>query len=309
MTSTQVPWVAKMSAREEALPRPPLEKVLELCRGPPCKSTLMLLSGGAEGVDAVFDDAMARFAPFGQCIHWSFSEHRAFVARLEGRVNVPDDVAQSVCDPHLRAAATQLYQRTPSRKNWHVLSLFRRNVLQALWADAMFAVTWEDVQARYALRIGGGTQWAAQVYVNRFRPLGPEPAESCNLWLYEVNTAVWKKWDCSAQAWNLVKQSPVLSANMKFAGIGTKTPPSHAIQAIHSLFGGAGHVEANEPAVRTEAYPNDHCQTASVAFQKAAQSLQAVRRWRPKAKGKQQRECARFNLVADLPAQEESGAS
>jgi hypothetical protein len=48
-------------------------------------------------VDTVFDDAMARFAPFGQCLHWSFAGHRGFAARSHGRVDVPDDALESLC--------------------------------------------------------------------------------------------------------------------------------------------------------------------------------------------------------------------
>eukprot|EP00435_Cladocopium_sp_Y103_P014584 s2090_g3.t1 len=190
-----------------------------MCNGPPCHDCLTLFSGGAEGVDTVFDDAMARFAPFGQCLHWSFAGHRGFSARPQGRVDVPDDVLESLCDPHLRAAAQQLHQSMPSRRNWHVLSLFRRNVFQALWCDAMFCVTWTDPSASYLLRMGGGTKWAAQVYVNRFQPLGVEPADACRLWLYDVNQGTWQSWNCRTQSWTLA-EPPLLSANLKFAGIG-----------------------------------------------------------------------------------------
>ena len=48
-------------------------------------------------MDTVFDDAMARFAPFGQCLHWSFAGHRGFAARSHGRVDVPDDALESLC--------------------------------------------------------------------------------------------------------------------------------------------------------------------------------------------------------------------
>ena len=89
-----------MSANESGTLQLSLDAVLELCHGPPRRDTLTLFSGGAQGVDAAFDDAMARFAPFGQCIHWSFAQHRDFAARPGGRVDVPDKVAAALCDTH-----------------------------------------------------------------------------------------------------------------------------------------------------------------------------------------------------------------
>ena len=274
-----------MSSHGSSESKLPLASVLQLCGGPPlCNNTLTLLSGGAEGVDTCFDDAMAEFAPSGQCIHWSFAGHTGFAARIDRRVDIPSKLAEQLCDPHLQAAATQLRQSIPSRKNWHVLSLFRRNVLQALWADAMFAVTWEDMDARYPLRIGGGTKWAAQVYVNRFQPHCSEPAEFCQLWLYEVNSAVWKKWDCSNESWNLEVPSK-LSGEMKFAGIGTKTPPCHAVHAIRSLLSStlpAAAPPARDARGRDSAQLWGYCQGQPDAEPGATRGKQVVRRWRPK---------------------------
>ena len=106
-------------------------------------------------------------------------------------------------------------------------SNLKSSALQALWCDVMFCVTWTDPAASYPLRMGGGTKWAAQVYVNRFEPLGVEPADACRLWLYDVNQAAWQRWDCRTQSWTLA-EPPMLTAKLKFAGIGTRTPPTHA---------------------------------------------------------------------------------
>eukprot|EP00913_Durusdinium_trenchii_P014011 g13156.t1 len=65
---------------------PDLPEILRRCQlsGPAAVESLVLFSGGAEGVDAIFDAAMAQLT-FGQCIHWSFEGHD-FRARPEGRV-------------------------------------------------------------------------------------------------------------------------------------------------------------------------------------------------------------------------------
>lgn len=259
---------------------PDLPEILRRCQlsGPAAVESLVLFSGGAEGVDAIFDAAMAQLT-FGQCIHWSFEGHD-FRARPEGRVNLPEDIAR-LCDPYLHVAAGSLGQSVPRKP--HVLALFRRNVLQALWADAMIAVIWEDLEASYPLRMGGGTKWAAQVYVDRFQPIGVEAAESCHLYLYEVNSAVWKRWDCLAQAWTPASP-PILSRTMSFAGIGTRTPPQHAIDAIHSLFKDlSGHLSDSAPDPHLDEPKESNCSGEShgpSALHVPSALCASGRRWR-----------------------------
>lgn len=242
---------------------------------------LTLLSGGAEGADALFDALMAEHSPNGRCLHWSWQGHRGFAARLEGRVDLPQDVAAQVADPWLITAARQLGQSVP--KNPAVKALFRRNVFQVLWADAVYLITWEDEEAKYPLRIGGGTKWAAQVYIDRFQPLGPEPAERCHLFLYEVNSAVWKSWDQRGQAWLVLGGAPEpLEAPLRFAGIGTRTVPSHAIEAARALFRLSRPVGDVHP--KCDAAASANAASGITAGQVAASISQfgrARRRWGP----------------------------
>mmetsp|Transcript_58809 Transcript_58809/g.164207 ORF Transcript_58809/g.164207 Transcript_58809/m.164207 type:complete len:280 (-) Transcript_58809:123-962(-) len=200
----------------------------------PAADALTLFSGGAEGVDTVFDSLMSEYAPGGHCIHWSFEGHRDFAARVSGRIIVPDDVASGIADPLLMAAAKQLKQSMP--KNPFVKALFRRNAFQVLWADAVYAISWEDEQAKYPTGIGGGTKWAVQVYINRFEPFGPEPAETCQLFFYDVKSATWRFWCPARHTWQSMTTAPRLCAAARFAGIGTRTPPDHAIKAARALF-------------------------------------------------------------------------
>lgn len=199
------------------------------------QASLVLFSGGAKGVDALFDELMAQHAPGDRCIHWSFDAHRNFTARPPGRVDIPDAVAARIADPHLEVAARQLGQSMP--RNSAVKALFRRNVFQVLWADEVYVITWEDMDAQYPLRIGGGTKWAAQVYIDRFEPLGSEPAAACKLFFYEVNSGMWKAWNQVHQHWEALVDPPQpLCAPLRFAGIGTQTPPDHAASAVRALF-------------------------------------------------------------------------
>lgn len=148
---------------------------------------------------------------------------------------------------------------------------------------ARIAVIWEDLEASYPLRMGGGTKWAAQVYVDRFQPIGVEAAESCHLYLYEVNSAVWKRWDCLAQAWTPASP-PILSRTMSFAGIGTRTPPQHAIDAIHSLFKDlSGHLSDSAPDPHLDEPKESNCSGEShgpSALHVPSALCASGRRWR-----------------------------
>lgn len=205
-----------------------------------------LFSGGAEGVDTVFDEVMSEHAPEEPCFHWSFDAHRDFRARPQCRVNLPESMAARIADPHLAVAAKRLGQSMP--RNPAVRALFRRNVFQVLWADEVYVVTWEDPDASYPLRIGGGTKWTAQVYIDRFEPIGIEPAAACKLLWYEVNSGKWKVWNQTHQHWleqslnASVKSglSQPLCTPLRFAGIGTRSPPDHAVVAIKALFRNVG---------------------------------------------------------------------
>lgn len=121
-------------------------------------------------------------------------------------------------------------------RNHFVKALFRRNVFQVLWADAVYVITWEDLKAQYPSRIGGGTKWAVQAYIDRFQPLGPEPSTSCQLFFYEVNSRMWKQWNQEGQTWSVIDSPPLLRPPLRFAGIGTQTVPAHAVEAARSLF-------------------------------------------------------------------------
>lgn len=214
---------------------PSLEDVLSELNVPiPSQASRLLFSGGAKGVDAVFDSMMALYAPNDTCIHWSFDAQHDFMARPQCRVNIPDTLAARLADPHLKVAAQQLGQTMP--RNSAVKALFRRNVFQVLWAEEVYAITWEDEDAQYPLRIGGGTKWAAQVYIDRFEPLGTEPAAACKLFFYEVNSKLWKAWNQLHQDWEVLAAPPQPSYALHcFAGIGTRTPPDHAASAVRDL--------------------------------------------------------------------------
>lgn len=246
-----------------------LDEVLSRLHIQPLPSDgLTLLSGGAEGADALFDALMAEYAAHERCIHWSFEGHSGFKARPEGRIEIPNSLAAVVSDARLQVAASRLGQSVPKKQ--HVKALFRRNVFQVLWADAVYAIAWEDLEARYPLRIGGGTKWAAQAYIDRFQPLGPEPVECCNLFFFEVNSCTWRKWNQQLQRWHILNAAPhPLRAPLRFAGIGSQTLPEEAFEAVTNLFRNTAAEDAKAekllvcPGSATDALP---CSADSESF-------------------------------------------
>ena len=156
-------------------------------------------------------------------------------------------------------------------------------------------MTWEDLGATYPLRIGGGNEVGCASLCESLPAAWPRnPQSPCRLWLYEVNSAEWKKWDCSSMSWNRVEAPPALSRNMKFAGIGTKAPPGHAVLAIQSLFrevgcGGSPNSAQTETASRFEL--GEWQATARPREVHPEQpAKQPVRRWRPKQAAHAQRQ-------------------
>eukprot|EP00931_Biecheleriopsis_adriatica_P033967 TRINITY_DN19674_c0_g1_i2.p1 TRINITY_DN19674_c0_g1~~TRINITY_DN19674_c0_g1_i2.p1 ORF type:complete len:178 (-),score=16.01 TRINITY_DN19674_c0_g1_i2:100-633(-) len=109
-------------------------------------------------------------------------------------------------------------------------------MLQVLWADAVYAVTWEDPHANYPLCIGGGTKWAAQAYINRFEPLGSEPEGNCRLFFYEVNSQTWRLWLPASQAWQELSVTPGIHRSWCFAGIGSRELQGGAEEAVKAIF-------------------------------------------------------------------------
>lgn len=208
--------------------------LVSLDQPPLVLDSFVLFSGGAEGVDTLFDDLMAEFAPRSRCIHWSFRDHHHFSARSAGRVNLPEDLAARFCDPFLRRAAQRLHQSMPRKAM--VRALLQRNMCQVLWADAVYAITWEDPKANYPHCVGGGTKWAVQAYIDRFEPLGPEPAGYCKLFFYEVNSGTWRLWSPRAQRWHPLASAPGIHRSWRFAGIGTREPPSDAKHEARRVF-------------------------------------------------------------------------
>ena len=216
----------------------------------------VMLSGASDGADTLFG-ALAL-----GCGH--------LVAHLLGPHNVPSAAAragqqEALCHLDDGILHSELVDevvdaiRRARYPNYASLAAFdrdwrksRRNVLQVLCADAVYAVAYRAPSAgdsqTAACDVGGGTGYACQCYINRFQPLGPEAAASCRLYLYDDGAPEWagclkdarthrrwSAWDPASQAWAPLDGPPPRPEGV-YAGIGsTRLHPDFGDAAIRAL--------------------------------------------------------------------------
>eukprot|EP01094_Clydonella_sp_ATCC50884_P007341 TRINITY_DN16517_c0_g1_i1.p1 TRINITY_DN16517_c0_g1~~TRINITY_DN16517_c0_g1_i1.p1 ORF type:complete len:280 (+),score=60.64 TRINITY_DN16517_c0_g1_i1:114-953(+) len=222
---------------------PLAEALMRACRrAPPLgRPPLILLSGGAGGADSLFDEVVREAMPAARRIHWSFQEHKGYHADPECRIILSDAFAERIARPRLQVARVGLQNSLP-RASSRAMQYFQRNVFQVLWADAVYVAGWLDPAAKSAHRVGGGTRWAVQPYLDRFTVGGEDP-HNARLYLYNIPlgepSGHWLAWDPAAQDWTNIGAPPSpldLPHGSVIAGIGTQTIPDHARAAIRSIF-------------------------------------------------------------------------
>lgn len=189
----------------------------------------VLFSGGARGADVCFGQH-AHAAGF-QVIHWSFEAHTA--ATTDFKVDLSQQLLKRA-DPYLRSASPSLCKSMP--RNAYVKSLLRRNVYQIFYANSVYAIGWlmPATDTGCVLRISGGTLWACQMYVDRFKPKGAESAGRCQLYLFDQSSDCWLQWKSLSSVWQQIEQPP--TAEGRCAGIGSRRLTESGKKAIASLF-------------------------------------------------------------------------
>ncbi|MEI6127427.1 MAG: hypothetical protein WCQ99_12845 [Pseudomonadota bacterium] len=170
-----------------------------------------LLSGGAQGAEAVFGECAEKWAL--QEINFSFEGHQT--ARTRGLVNLTcNELAQGhVSDVYINAKMHRTYPNTP---------LFRK-VLQSIWhqvntAGEVFVVG--EIQPDATVR--GGTGWAAELSKHWKKPVHVFD-QIKNLW-YTWNSGTWAE-----------ESDPVIT-RIRFAGTGTRFINDQGRAAVQSLF-------------------------------------------------------------------------
>lgn len=187
-----------------------------------------LVSGGAMGADRVFGRhaAQAGFA----VIHLLGPSPFASASPQEQCVTVPNSLLTQT-EPALRKAARHLCKPVP--KPGYGKKFVQRNYYQVRYADAVYAVGWKSTK-KCLLDIEGGTGWSCQLYVNRFQPLGPEPASQCRLYFYEQQSNQWLRWQPLSSEWEPLIAPPRPAGHC--AGVGSRSLTQDGARVIECLF-------------------------------------------------------------------------
>lgn len=162
--------------------------------------TAVLLSGGSLSMDGFFGEAA--FEAGHGVVHWLAPGARPAkrAKDLDGGRSVcqldpdlladPRVTAALDCCARLRAGAQDfeaLCHRQPSYRDRELA--LRRSFFQAARASAVYVVAHRLAKPDDAgcppLDLGGDAGWAAQMYVNRFKPVGGEDMQHCQLFLFE----------------------------------------------------------------------------------------------------------------------------
>ena len=210
----------------------------QIVRGPVSTSKPLLLSGASDGADTLFGAAALRAGD--DVVHFLGPGNApSEVARCEQAASLHAVKKELIEHPTivaaLRDAATARGESDVSA--WYESS---RNFLQVRRVCAVYAVGYRAPDPAPALDIGGGTGFAAQFYVDRFRPkvdsdsgLGGESVDQCQLYFYDDGTPgwagckvveathkKWSKWEITMQAWVPMQGSPPPRPSGLYAGIG-----------------------------------------------------------------------------------------
>jgi hypothetical protein len=181
-------------------------------------------SGGARGSDHAWG-LMAADRDH-QVIHFSFDGHRtADAAHVEVLTRAQLDEA----DPWVQAAAKPMKRRLSTAKP-HVMDLLRRNWYQVRYAERVYAIGRLVADDPGALKIAGGTAWAAQMYVNRWYEERHFP--ECELYLFDMETNQWMQW---WECWRKITAPPI--PHGRYAGIGSREITDAGVEAIFRAYG------------------------------------------------------------------------
>ena len=168
----------------------------------------LLLSGGAEGADSLWD-AFARHNRH-DVIHWSFSDHKSNLADVYQLSEV--ELAQAT--PFVVRANKTLKRRFPS-SNPYVDNLLRRNYFQIAETSAVYAMA--PFAMGQGLNIAGGTAWACQMYLDQF-VYDKRNWKTCHLYLFEPNALRWFEWE--VDNWMPIERPP--RPRTTYTGIGSR---------------------------------------------------------------------------------------
>ena len=226
----------------------------------------LLLSGASPGADTEFGEAAMRLGH--EVAHFLGPNNEpspeATQTQTAKLLDVSDDVLEGEAvgsvfrkTVHTRFAGDALDTADEDWKD------SRRNVLQVMRADVVYAVAYRSLpeEGSPALDIGGGTGFACECYANRFRGDGGEDPSGCRLYLFDdgdpnwpgclkdpLTHRKWSRWDSLQEVWSPLEGAPPTPSGV-YAGIGSTRLTEWGVRAIHELMA----VDAHHAAMMVQA--------------------------------------------------------
>ena len=181
----------------------------------------LLLSGGAKGADHEWTKYAINHNH--DIVNWSFSGHSA---ATESTKLSNDHLSNA--NKFVERANKHILRRFPSN-NEHVNNLLRRNYYQICDTERVYAIS-TFIDDKSLLKVGGGTAWALQMYLDRFL-FDNEDINLCELYLFEQSKELWFSW--KIDQWIQIDQPP--NPYGVYTGIGTRDINQAGINAIQKL--------------------------------------------------------------------------
>lgn len=220
----------------------------------PSSEPPLCLSGASEGADETFGSAAMNAGHIVAHVMGprNVPSQLCAATQADALYNVSDEMLNNPLITSALGKAIVVRAGIASRMTGAVEDC-RRNYLQVRQAEACLCVAYRhersaDVMSK--LDMGGGTGWAAQWYVDRFKPQGPEDPAECRLYLWDdgnssapgclIDPATHLRWNLwRGDCWVPLGdgEAPPLSNFRIYAGIGATRLSESGQQAIHALYG------------------------------------------------------------------------
>lgn len=201
----------------------------------------LCLSGGAKGADTAWGEEA--FKAGHQVIHWSFEGHKCFGAP-EHTIKLDEETLKQA-DERLEMANESLKRHLSYHKPW-LINLLRRNWFQVQHAEEVWvvgalsdraAIKGNESSSKHPDKLGidGGTAWACQMYLDRFRekqnelakisplPADPEIIQFKLIFYDQIKRKVYcfnPAWNC--WCWQQIDDTILLPPKGIYAAIGSR---------------------------------------------------------------------------------------
>lgn len=181
-------------------------------------------SGGAIGADTYWELQGEKYGA--QTIAYSFIGHKT---RSKNAVIVPQSTLNDA--DVLLKDASNILGRNPNLSNKYIANLLRRNSLQVINSDAIFAVS-KIIDLLNGV-VDGGTGWAVAMGIQMMHKNFVRKRDY-NIYVFCQDRSQWFRWTVDAGFVEFEFGVPVLTKN--FAGIGSRNLKENGMKAIDEVY-------------------------------------------------------------------------